>query len=105
MRNCPQLGLDPEERAFIVTLRFPDPGWFSDLVDTRFTRSGTISLPLVNDANLWAFQHTHFPPDDDLLVMVEEAVRGAERFMAVPFPTNDVIMLLLEDSKYSMGFC
>ena len=36
-------GLDPEERAFIVTLRFPNPGWFYDLVETRFTRSATMS--------------------------------------------------------------
>ena len=73
-------------------------------METRFTRSATISLPLVDDVNLWAFQHTPFLPDEDLLVMVEEAVRGAERFMAVPFPTNDVIVLLLEESEYLRGF-
>ena len=97
-------GLDPEERAFTITLDFADPRWFYDLVETRFTQSATISLPLANDVNLWAFQGTSFPPDEDLLVIVEKAVRGAERFMAVPFPTNDVIVLFLEGSKYLGGF-
>ena len=97
-------GLDPEERSFIITLEFAGPEWFYDLVETRFTRSATISLPLAGEVDLWAFQHTAFLPDEDLLVMVEEAVRGAERFMAVPFPTNDVIVLFLEESEYLRGF-
>ena len=97
-------GLDPEERAFIITLDAPDPDWFDDLVEARFTRSATISLPLAGEVDLWAFQHTPFPPDENLLVMMEQAVRGAERFMRVPFPMNDVIVLFLEESKYLMGF-
>ena len=97
-------GLDPEERAFIITLNSPDPDWFYDLVENRFTRSATISLPLAGEVDLWAFQHTPFPPDEDLLVVMEQAVRGAERFMAVPFPMNDVIVLFLEESKYLGGF-
>ena len=97
-------GLDPEERAFIITLNSPDPDWFYDLVETRFTQSATISLPLTGEVDLWAFRHTPFPSDEDLLVVMEQAVRGAERFMAVPFPMNDVIVLFLEESKYLGGF-
>ena len=96
-------GLDPEERAFISTLRFPDPDWYKDLLETRFTQAATIFLPLAGEVSLWAFQHTPFPPDEDLLAMIEEGVRGAERFMAVPFPTNDVIVLLPGESKYLGG--
>ena len=97
-------GLTPEERAFILTLSAPDPRWFYDLVDTRFTQSATISLPLAGEVDLWAFQHKPFLSDENYLKILEEAVRGSENFMAISFPTNDVITLFLEDSKYLMGF-
>ena len=101
-------GLDPEERAFIIALDVPTLKgatiWWRPLVETRFTRSATISLPLAGEVDLWAIQHAPFPVNlrpafyhnEDLLVMMEKAVRGAERFMALPFPMNDVIVLLLE---------
>ena len=90
-------GLDPEERAFIITLDAPEPRWFGNLLEERFTQSTTITLPLAGEVNLWAFQHTRFPADEELPVVMEDAVRGAERFMGVAFPMNDVVVLTLDD--------
>ena len=97
-------GLDPEERAFIISLDAPDSRWFNDLLETRITQSAEISLPFAGEVNLWAFQHAPFPPNEDLLTNMEKAVRGTERLMGVPFPINDVIALLLPEAKYLGGF-
>ena len=102
-------GLDSEERAFLVTLqaaiaaRDGNDGWFYDLVQNRFTLSESISLPLAGEIRLRAFQHTPFPSDEDLAAMVGEAVRGAEGFMRIPFPMNDINVLFLDESRFSAG--
>ena len=97
-------GLDPEERAFITAL---NGAWgfdllFDDMMDSHFTRSAAITLPLAGEVTLWAFHHDPFPPGDEALAAMEEAVRGAERLMGVPFPTTDVI-LLTHSSAYNLG--
>ena len=97
-------GLDPEERAFITALSTPNTAVFDGLLESHFTQSATITLPLAGEVNLWAFQRVPFPPGEDLMAMIREGVRGAERFMGTPFPTTDVIVLLVEDSKYLGGF-
>ncbi len=88
-------GLDPEERAFITALNGAS-GFdllFDDMLDSHFIRSAAITLPLAGEVTLWAVHHDPFPPGDEALAAMEEAVRGAERLMGVPFPTTDVILL------------
>ena len=67
---------------------------YDDFVQSPFTQSATVSLPLAGDVNLWIFQPTPFPPDEDLLAMLEDSVRLSEDFMGAPFPVTDVIMLV-----------
>ena len=98
-------GLNPEERAFVVALsRGSDETPFNALMQAHFVQSTTVSLPLAGEVNLWAFQATPFLPNDDLLLMMEEAVRGAEKLMGIPFPTNDVIVRSYRESKYIGGW-
>ena len=78
---------------------------FNKLLDSHFTRSARITLPLAGDVNLWVVYHDPFPPDllpaYEPLTLLEQAVRGAERLMGLPFPTTDVI-LLVHDPAYNI---
>ncbi len=98
-------GLNAEERALITVLPFGGQE-FDDLITSPFSRSAVITLPLAGEVNLWAFRTDPFPPDTmtggNVLVMMEEAVRGAEQLMGVPFPTTDVIMRI--DDRANLAF-
>ena len=67
---------------------------YDDLLEAHFAQSRTVSLPLAGKVNLWVFQPTPFPQDEDLTAMMEEAMRATEEFMGVPFPVTDVIMVV-----------
>ena len=97
-------GLSPEESAFVVALNPAPYGFFEGLLETRHTLSRTISLPLAGEVNLWAFQNAPSPPGEDLLGMMEEAVRATEDLMKTPFPTNDLILMALGGSENFLGF-
>ena len=96
-------GLDLEERVFITALRGARlfDSLFDDMLDSWSIRTMTITLPLAGEVNLWLVDHDPLPPSqgDETLAAMEAAVRGAERFTRVPFPTNDVI-LLTHDPAY-----
>ena len=94
--------LDDEERAFLTALGFIDPPEFDDLLETRFTLSSTISLPLSGEVGVSIFQSFPFRPEDDLLSVVEDGARITEGFMGTPFPTNDIIILVVKD-RASIG--
>ena len=94
-------GLDAEEVAFLTVVEaMSDPGLFNEWLASRSTQHATVTLPLAGPVNLWAFEVQSFPAGDNLLVMMEQGIRGAERLMGAPFPTNDVIALVLNDSKH-----
>ena len=98
-------GLNAEERALITVLPSRTQE-FDDLMTSPFSRSAVITLPLAGEVNLWAFRPDPFPPDTviggNVLEMMEEAVRGAEQVTGVPFPTTDVILLIVDPE--SLGF-
>ena len=99
-------GLNAEERALITVLRFGGQQ-ADDLMTSPFSRSAVITLPLAGEVNLWAFRTDPFPPDTviggNVLAMMEEAVRGAERLTGVPFPTTDVILLIVDRVSFGFG--
>ena len=98
-------GLNAEERALITVLPSRTQE-LDDLMTSPFSRSAVITLPLAGEVNLWAFRPDPFPPDTviggNVLEMMEEAVRGAEQVTGVPFPTTDVILLIVDPE--SLGF-
>ena len=99
-------GLNAEERALITVLPFGGQQ-FDDLITSPFSRSAVITLPLAGEVSLWAFRTDPFPPDtvigSNVLEMMEEAVRGAEQVMGVPFPTTDVILLVVDRKDIGFG--
>ena len=86
-------GLDLEERAFIHAVPRYQPV-FDNFLQTHSRQVKTITLPLAGEVRLWAFQLEPFPAGEDVLRMLAEAVRGAEKFMRTPFPTNSITVKL-----------
>ncbi len=92
-------GLDDEETAFVTVLgrmATNHPQLYQDLLQAHFTQASTVSLPLAGEVNIWVFQSTPFPANDNVVTAIEDTVRIAEGFMGVPFPTRDVILLIGE---------
>ena len=54
-----------------------------------------MTLPVSGEIRLWAFERTPFPANDDTIESMEEAVRGIEELLGLPFPTTDIIALIL----------
>lgn len=96
-------GLEDEEMALIVPLSimYIESGspatrdLFNDLIDSHSIQSTTVSLPLAGDVNIWVLQSTAFPPDEDLSAIIEDTIRLSEGFLKTPFPTTDIILLIL----------
>ena len=91
-------GLDNEELALVAVLgRFVrrHPQLYKDLIQTPFTQSATVSLPLVGEVNLFVIQPKPFHhSQEDVLPMLEDSVQITEEFMGVPFPVTDVILVV-----------
>ena len=94
-------GMEDEEMALIVPLSiiYTESGssvtrdLFNGLIDSHFTQSKMVSLPLAGDVNIWVFQSTPFPANEDLSAIIEHTIRLSEGFLKTPFPTTDVILL------------
>ena len=91
-------GLDQEELALIYVLGRivrSSPQLYNDLIQTPFTQSATVSLPLAGEVNLWVFQPEPFHHSQDkILPQLEDSVRIMEEFMGAPFPVADVILVV-----------
>ena len=88
-------GLNDEEAAFVVTLSGLEKAAYDDLLVARFTQTGTVHLPLVGDVRIWVFRNTPFPPDEDVLTIIEDSARILEGLLGVAFPTTDIIVLIV----------
>ena len=95
-------GLDNQEAAFVTTLGDTvqaSPNLYDDLLRAHFAQSRSVSLPLAGDVRIWAFQNTPFPQGEDLLVIMEDTARLTEEFMGAPFPTTDIILLVVDPGE------
>ena len=91
-------GLDLEEAAFTTTfvpLAYDNPDLFASLLQSHHTLSRTATLPISGEVRLWAFSNAPFPEEDGFLSVVEDAARTAEELVGVPFPTTDIIFLVV----------
>ena len=93
-------GLSDEEAALVVTLgSIHDQGaLYQHLLQGYFVQSKTVSLPLAGDVNIGVFRNTPLPPDEDLLAVIEGAASITEQFMGEPFPTTEIILLVVDSS-------
>ena len=100
-------GLDKDEAALMVTLglsALESPDLYADLLESHYTQHRIVSLPLAGDVNIWVFQNTPFPQDEDLLTIIEDTARISEGFLGVPFPTTDIILLVADEKEGLDGF-
>ena len=101
-------GIERDEAAFVVTLgqaAADSPDLFTDLLRTHHMQTRTVSLKLAGEVNIWIIQNTPFPPNDDSLTVIEDSARIGEDLLGVPFPTTDIILLLVDTShvRYRAG--
>ena len=87
-----------ETAALLAVLRWTQHSagglLYEDLLQSHFTQSRAVTLPLAGKVNLWAFQTTPSREGEDLTAMMAEAVQATEEFMGEPFPATDVIMVI-----------
>ena len=105
-RNWYVDGLGEDEAALIVILSRAvrdSPELFRDLLSAHFVQAGAVDLPLAGPVRLWAVQNTPFPEGEGLLQRMEEAVRYWEEFVEEPFPTNAVILSVVDPRGKSYG--
>ena len=98
-------GLDDEERAFstVLDVHLLSPRMYDALIQLHHTQSLTTTLPLAGEVDLWVFEHTPFPVGEDVVGTVEDLVRITERFMGVPFPADQVILLIVPDTDAALA--
>ena len=97
-------GLTDEETALLIVLletRSRDRRLYDDLVHSHHVQTGTVSLPLAGEVDIWLFGNAPFLLDEDLLAIVADTVRIFERFLSVPFPVNDIVLLVVTESATS----
>ncbi len=97
-------GLTNEEAAFITSIsRVPidNPGGYERLLLERFAQTGTISLPVSGEVNVWVFSNAPHLDEVNMLRPIEYAVGVGEDFLQVPVTllTKDIVVLLFEDQE------
>ncbi len=96
-------GLEDEEAALVVTLSAKTPNLFRHLLDEHHIHHGSVALPLAGEVNVWVVQGSDPASNQDVLMQVEETARIAEEFIGVPFPTSDIIVLVVRDIGEDFG--
>ena len=97
-------GLDQEETAFIAALYGVNPqsrhGTFLEtyktFIETYYTQSSSVDLPLSETTDIWIFKNTPFHPNQDFVKLAEELTQSAEEVLGIPLPTADIMHLLIE---------
>ena len=98
-------GLNDEEAALVVILGNGgifeiNPQLYQDMLHSRFTQTRTISLPLAGEVDVYIIQDYPFPPDEDLLGVIEDAARVSEEFLGAPFPTTDIVLRVVDSADH-----
>ena len=99
-------GIDDEEAALLIPLYFlvgTGRESFDDLLRDHSTQSITIALPLAGDINIWLVKRQPFSSDDKFSSIAETSVRAIEELIGIPFPTTDMIVLLVDDAAIPVG--
>ena len=90
-------GPSEAEAALVITLaQIDDATLYQALLEAHHSQSRTVSLPLAGEVKIWVFQNTPLPPNEDLLTSIEETARMSEELLGAPFPTTDIILLVVD---------
>ena len=99
-------GLEDEEAVLVVILERAagdSPALFRDLLTAHFSQTREVELPLTEDVRLWVVQNSPFADGDDLLREMEDTVRHLEELTQEPFPTDYLILSVVDPSEGSYG--
>lgn len=99
-------GLDEEEAVLVVILERAtedSPALFRDLLTAHFSQTRTVELPLTGRIRLWIVQNSPIHDGDELLQTMEDTVRYLEELVQEPFPTNDLILSVVDQREESYG--
>ena len=105
-------GLDAEETAFVGSLigLIPESRrgdtfleTYKSFVESRYTQSSSIDLPLSGETDIWIFKNTPFYPNQDFVKLATEIAQAAEEVLGIPFPTTDIMYLLIEAVDTQFG--
>ena len=91
-------GISPEDAAFLVTVNAvhkASPDLLSDIVETRYTESATVSTPLSGEVRLWVISNAPVVQPRKVLDTMADGVQAVERLTMTPLRTNDVILLAI----------
>lgn len=97
-------GLDDDEAAFVSVLgdlAKRSPQQFQEQVDTHYTQSTTVTLPLAGEVAVIGFRPTPFKPFDPALPLIKDSLQAMESFMGVPFPREEVIVLFVDPFEFN----
>ncbi len=98
-----QDGMDDVDAAFLSVLydlSIRSPAEFTAMVQTRYDKTTSFTLPLAGEAEIIAFRPTPFSRTSAALSQAESAVRAMEELMGVPFPRNEIILLFLNPMDF-----
>ena len=96
-------GLDDLEAALLYAVRLSQENFRRALIGTHFVESRPVAPPITGDVEIIVVRHTPFPPGDHTFDVLEEGIRATEEFFAVPFPVDDVILLISEPELWAVG--
>ncbi len=93
-------GLTGAEAALITVLPSPqEKDAYDYLLRTHYVEAETISLPLAGDVRIWLVRDAPFAGNHDLFDRFAGSARILEGLFDVPFPTNDIIALFVDESR------
>ncbi|MXY88548.1 MAG: hypothetical protein F4Y92_06800 [Dehalococcoidia bacterium] len=99
-------GLAPLEAAFAIAVsRLPhdNPMLLRDLLQRRYIATRSTSLPLAGEVSLYLVQNSPIPDSEAILDRIEATARLMEEWLAAPFPTTDIILLLGDATAVDYG--
>ena len=93
-------GISPEEAAFLVTLRDihdVSPDLYGDMINTRYSSSRTVVLPLSGRIHLWAFSNAPTLELDAVTGAMEDGARALEQVTRLPMPLDNIIFTVIHE--------
>ena len=101
-------GLDDQEAKFVTVVGTPQgrsfgPENLEAFIVLRHGEARTAELPLRGKIGLTIFQSSSDPKNSAIAGQMENAIRVMESFMGVPFPREEVILLLASPEEMDKG--
>ena len=91
-------GLDDLDAALLYAITNTWGEFRQNLIDSHYVASKTVTLPLSGEVDTVVVRSNPFPLNDHTFGALEDGLRNIEDFMEMPFPVNDVILIVTDPS-------